>query len=114
MQDAHARRPRREGALRELVAFLPDVARLLVRVARDPRVPLRAKLVAGAAVAYVASPLDLVPDVLPVVGQLDDLWLVSRAVRHLVDAAGYELVRELWDGSDDGFALLLVVAGVRR
>lgn len=98
----------------ELARFLGDAGRLLWRVARDPRVPWQAKVVAGGAVAYVASPIDLVPDFLPVVGQLDDLFLLTRALRYLAGAAGYELLHELWPGSEDGFALLLVLAGVER
>lgn len=107
-------RDRHDTPLRELVSFLPDVATLLWRVARDPRVSWSAKALAAGAVLYVASPLDLVPDGIPVVGQLDDVWLVARALRHLFNTAGYDLVRELWPGSDDGFALLLVVAGIER
>jgi uncharacterized membrane protein YkvA (DUF1232 family) len=107
-------RPRRATTLRELVAFLPDVARLLARLARDERVPWRSKALAGAALAYLVSPVDLLPDVVPVLGQADDVWLAVRAVRSLVRSAGYDVVREHWSGSDDGFALLLVVAGIER
>jgi uncharacterized membrane protein YkvA (DUF1232 family) len=91
-------------------SFLLDVVKLLGRVARDPRVPARAKLFAGAAAVYAVSPLDLIPDV-PVIGQLDDLWVVTRALRYLVQAAGAELVREMWDGSDESFAVVLLLAG---
>jgi uncharacterized membrane protein YkvA (DUF1232 family) len=100
--------------LRELAVFLPDVAKLLWRIVRDPRVSRRAKAIAAGAVVYVASPIDLVPDQIPVLGQLDDVWVVTRALRYLVTSTGYDLVRELWPGSDDGFALLLVVAGIDR
>jgi uncharacterized membrane protein YkvA (DUF1232 family) len=107
-------RAARGGALIELVAFLPDVAKLLYRVTRDPRVDLRAKVMAAAAVVYVASPIDIIPDVIPAIGQADDIWLVVRTLRYLVNRAGYDIVRELWPGSDDGFALLLLVAGIER
>jgi uncharacterized membrane protein YkvA (DUF1232 family) len=99
---------------REAVALLPDLGRLLRALVRDPRVPVRAKIVAGAAAAYVASPVDLLPDVLPTVGGLDDLVVVILAVRHLVGTAGYDLVRELWTGTQDGFSMLIVLAGVER
>lgn len=108
---ARAREPR---TVVELARFLADCGRLLWRVARDPRVPWTAKAVAGGAAAYVISPIDLVPDFIPGVGQLDDLFLLTRAVRYLASAAGYDVLYELWSGSDDGFALLLVVAGVKR
>jgi len=107
-------RPSRTTAMRELLAFVPDVVRLLYALSRDPRVPGRAKLAALGALAYVASPVDVLPDVVPVVGRLDDVWLVARALRFLVRTAGYDVVHELWGGSDDGFALMLVAAGVRR
>jgi uncharacterized membrane protein YkvA (DUF1232 family) len=99
---------------REAVALLPDLGRLLRALVRDPRVPLRAKVVAGAAAAYVAWPLDVVPDLLGVAGGIDDLVVVVVAVRHLVATAGYDLVRELWTGTDDGFTMLIVLSGMQR
>lgn len=99
---------------RELVRFLPDVGRLLVDLTRDQRVPLRAKLVAGLLGAYLLSPLDLVPDFLPGVGQMDDLALALVALRHLCRSAGYDVLHDLWRGSDDGFVALLLVTGIER
>ncbi|MFN2556795.1 MAG: YkvA family protein [Nitriliruptorales bacterium] len=98
----------------ELVRFLPDVGRLLVDLTRDGRVPLRAKVVAGLLGAYLFSPLDLVPDFLPGVGQMDDLALALVALRYLCRSAGYDVLRELWRGSHDGFVALLVVTGVEK
>ena len=98
----------------ELATFLVDVGRLLWAVARDRRVPWPAKAVAAGTVAYVVSPVDLIPDFVPVLGQLDDVFLVARALRFLANSAGYDILREHWRGSDDGFTLLLVLAGVRR
>lgn len=107
-------RVRHEAAWKELLLFLPDVAKLLWRLARDPRVPWQAKAVAAGAVTYVVSPIDVIPDVIPVLGQFDDLLIVSKALQYLFHHTGYDLLRELWDGSDDGFALLLVVAGIEQ
>ncbi len=107
-------RPREPKTVLELARFLGDTGRLLWRVARDPRVPWPAKAVAGGALAYVVSPLDVIPDVIPGVGKLDDLFLLTRALRYLASAAGYDLLHDLWPGSEDGFALLLVVAGIER
>lgn len=105
---------RRESGLGELLRFLPDVGRLLRAIARDDRVPWHAKLVAMGAVAYVISPLDLVPDTLGRAGKLDDAWVAGRALRYLFQEAGYDVMHDLWEGSDDGFALLLMLAGVER
>lgn len=112
--DARGARRRQESALRELGRFLPDVARLLYALARDPRVPWQVKAVSVGAVAYVLSPVDLVPDPFGKVGVIDDLWVTAKAVRFMVQRAGYDVVRELWPGSEDGFALLLVAAGIER
>jgi uncharacterized membrane protein YkvA (DUF1232 family) len=99
---------------REALALLPALARLLRALVSDPRVPRRAKLVAAAAAGYVASPVDLLPDVIPSVGGVDDLVVVLGAVRYLVATAGYDLVRELWTGNDAGFSLVIVLTGVDR
>jgi uncharacterized membrane protein YkvA (DUF1232 family) len=99
---------------REAIDLLPDLGRLLRELVNDERVPRRAKIVAGAAAAYVASPVDLLPDVIPTVGGIDDLVVVLGAVRYLVATAGYDLVRELWTGNDAGFSLVIVLAGVKE
>lgn len=107
-------RPRESGTVLELARFLADTGRLLWRLARDRRVPWHAKLVAVGAMVYVVSPIDVIPDVIPGVGRLDDLYLLVRALRYLAGHAGYDMLYEQWPGSDDGFALLLVLAGTRR
>jgi uncharacterized membrane protein YkvA (DUF1232 family) len=83
-------------------------------VSRDDRVPRRAKAVAGAAAAYVVSPIDPVPDAIPVVGWLDDLLVASAALRYLLKHAGYGVITDLWRGTDDGLALVLFLGGVER
>ncbi len=99
----------------EFAAMLPDVGRLLRVLATDARVPWRAKLIAGAAAGYALVPRKRLPDVVPGAGLgLDDVLVLSFAVRQLISAAGYELVRERWTGTDGGFALLIVLAGVDR
>lgn len=94
---------------RELAAFLPDCLVLLKRLVADPRVPRRSKLRLWLLVPYLASPIDLIPDFLPVVGQLDDVAFVVLAVRSVVRAAGRDVVAELWPGSPTGLAVLLRV-----
>ncbi len=96
----------------ELAKFLGHAGRLLWAMARDDRVPRTAKVVAGLAAAYVISPLDLVPDFIPTLGHIDDIYLVVRALRYLVDSAGYEVVVDLWEGSDEGLALLMGLVGM--
>ena len=72
----------------EAASTIPHMAKLLVRLLRDPRVPRRTKLVVGAAVAYIASPVDLIPDFIPVVGLADDLLVLTFAIHHLVEVSG--------------------------
>lgn len=108
--------PGRPIALRRLVAdaasTLPNMAKLLVRLLRDPRVPRRTKLVLGAAVAYIASPVDVIPDFVPVVGLADDLLLMAFAIHHMVEVAGEDVVLEHWDGSRDLLELVRSVLDV--
>ena len=86
---------------RDLALALPNLAKLVVRLLRHPQVPLRSKLLLAGLVAYIVSPLDLIPDSVPVVGFADELFLTVYALDHLLRAAGEEVVAELWDGPDD-------------
>jgi uncharacterized membrane protein YkvA (DUF1232 family) len=96
-----------------LLRLSGEVILLLKDLATDPRVPTDAKVVAGAAAAYLVSPLDLVPDWIPVVGQVDDMVVVAVAFRRLLTAAGYDTIYDVWRGSDEGLALVLALAGVQ-
>jgi uncharacterized membrane protein YkvA (DUF1232 family) len=102
--------PGRSVELRRLVmdtaSMLPHMAKLMIRLLRDPRVPRRTKLVVGAAVAYVISPIDLIPDFIPVIGLADDILLMTFAINHMVEVAGEEVVLEHWDGSRDLLELI--------
>lgn len=108
--------PGGRSELRKLAAdaagTIPNMAKLLWRLLRDPRVPRRTKLVVGAAVAYVASPVDVIPDFVPVVGVADDLLVLAFAVHHIVEMAGEEVVLEHWDGSRDLLELVRSILDV--
>ncbi len=92
-----------------------DVILLVKDLARDPRVSRGRRFTpAGIAVVYLASPIDLVPDWIPVLGQLDDLLVVAWAARRLLAEAGYDVIYELWRGSEEGLATLLAFAGVQE
>jgi len=92
--------------VRWLLAGLPRYLRLLVRLLRDSRVSRSDKLILAAAVAYVMAPFDLIPDVIPILGRLDDLVFVALAIDRLVKRAGREVVYELWDGPEEGLEAL--------
>jgi uncharacterized membrane protein YkvA (DUF1232 family) len=81
-----------------MARFVPDCVVLVRRLLGDPRVPLESKLLMGLLVIYLASPLDLVPDFIPVAGQLDDALLLALALRHLVRRSGPRVVAQHWPG----------------
>jgi uncharacterized membrane protein YkvA (DUF1232 family) len=86
------------ATFRETLAALPALAALLWRLVRDPRVDRRRRLLAVGAAAYAASPIDLIPNAVPVLGKADDLLVVVLALRMLLDGADEEVVAEHWDG----------------
>ena len=90
-----------------LARFVPDCVVLVRRLLGDPRVPRRSRLALGALLVYLVSPIDLVPDFVPVAGQLDDALLVALVLRALVRSAGPELVREHWPGPPESLAVVL-------
>ena len=100
----------RESDARALATFIPDCIVLVTRLARDPRVPRRRKLLLLGLVGYLALPFDLVPDFIPVAGQLDDAIIVALVLRHFVKAGGDQLIRELWPGPQPSLDLILRLA----
>jgi uncharacterized membrane protein YkvA (DUF1232 family) len=102
-------RGRRDDA-RAFVTLIPDCIVLVARLAREPRVPRRRKLVLVALVGYLSLPFDLVPDFVPIAGQLDDAVIVALVLRHLVRAGGEPLIRELWPGPERSLAVILRLA----
>lgn len=98
----------------DAVLMMPNIVKLVARLLRDPRVPRRAKITLGLAAAYVASPIDLIPEVVPVIGWADDVLILMFAIDSLIDRAGHEVVEELWDGPGDLLSLVRDVVGLSR
>jgi len=95
-------RPGQTAGLGDLLLLLPDMVVLLFRLVRDPRVPLGPKLIAGAALAYVLSPIDLVPEILlGPIGLIDDLLIVGAALSQLLKVVHPDIVRQHWPGQGD-------------
>jgi uncharacterized membrane protein YkvA (DUF1232 family) len=101
----------RRTQARAVAGFVPDCAVLMKRLAGDPRVPRRRKAALVLIAAYLVSPIDLVPDFIPVAGQLDDAIVVLLALRWLTAGSGAALVREHWPGPASSAELLLRMAG---
>jgi uncharacterized membrane protein YkvA (DUF1232 family) len=96
----------------DAVSTIPNLVKLLTRLLRDPRVPRRTKIVLAAALGYMVSPVDVVPDFIPGLGAVDDLLLMAFAVNHLVHVAGEEVVLEHWDGPRDLLELVRAILDV--
>jgi uncharacterized membrane protein YkvA (DUF1232 family) len=89
------------GPLRDLAAFLPASVTMARRLRRDPRVPRRAKLAVALAGLWVLSPVDLIPEFLPVIGPLDDVVVVALALRYAARRVPREVLLEAWPGNPD-------------
>jgi len=97
----------------QLARIVPELGTLFLRLARDPRVhPLR-RLQLVVLGAYLVSPIDLIPDFIPVIGQLDDAAIAAVVLRGVVRSAGPEVVAEHWPGSSRALNVVLRLAGYR-
>ena len=101
----------RRTAAREVAMLLPNLAVLFKGLIRDPRVPRGSKMLLVLGAVWIASPIDLIPEFLPVVGPLDDAVVASLVLRHLLKRAGPEVVREHWQGDPRTIGLILRAAG---
>lgn len=97
---------RRQDA-RALAGFIPDCLVLFRRLLDDERVPRRRKLLLGAMIGYLALPFDLVPDFIPIAGQLDDAIVVALVLRTVLRSGGPDLLREHWRGPPASLNVLL-------
>lgn len=98
-------------AVREILGVVPDVLRLLRSVIGDRSAPLDVRLVLVGLLAWILSPIDLIPEFIPVLGPLDDVVVAVVAMRYVHRRIGVDDLRRRWAGTDDGFALLLRIIG---
>ena len=95
---------------REVARFIPDCVVLFKRLLGDARVPRRGKATVALLVPYLLLPFDLVPDFIPVAGQIDDAILVALVLAYVVRLSGREVVADLWPGSERGLRAVLSLA----
>ena len=97
--------------VRELVGLVPDVLRLLRSLIADRSAPLDVRIVLIGLLAWIVSPIDLIPEFIPVLGPLDDVVVAVVAMRYVRRRVGTEDLRARWTGTADGFAILGRVIG---
>ena len=101
----------RDVPIRELLRVVPDLLRLLRSLVADRSVPLDVRLVVVALVAWIVSPIDLIPEFVPVLGPLDDVVVAIVAMRYVRRRLGIDDLRRRWTGTDEGFALIVRAIG---
>nr|WP_254909640.1 DUF1232 domain-containing protein [Micromonospora sp. NBS 11-29] len=99
------------GILRDLAAFVPDCLTTVRRLRRDPRVPRRARIAIVVAGLWLASPIDLIPEFLPVIGPLDDIVVVALALRYAGRQVPRQVLLDAWPGEPRLLLRLLGAAG---
>lgn len=95
----------------DVLRLIPDVLRLLRSVITDRSAPLDVRVVIGGLLVWVISPIDLIPDFIPVIGPIDEVVVAALALRYIRRRLGLDDLRRRWVGSADGFALLERVIG---
>jgi len=108
-----ALRPR-GNLLKEALRLLPDLLRLIRRLAADKSLPRGVRIRLALLVVYLALPIDLIPDFIPVLGYADDAIIVTVVLRSVVRHAGLDAVRAHWPGTDDGFDVVVRLTGLSR
>ena len=101
-----------KSRLRGFLMFLPNMVMLMGRLLKDARVPMAEKALFAAAIVYVISPLDFIPDVFPFIGQVDDLYVVALVLLRLVNRTDESVVRQHWSGGGDIVSLADSIANI--
>ena len=101
-----------KSRMKNLLMFLPNMIVLCARLMVDPRVPRTERALFAAAIIYAIIPFDFIPDMIPFVGQIDDLFLISLTLLRLIDRTDDTVVREHWRGGGDVVQLAESVATV--
>src|SRR5262249_33623401 len=109
-----AERKQIRSRMKSLIAFLPNLLKLLYRMMRDPRVSRADKLILAGAIVYVITPFDFIPDFIPFIGQVDDIYLVAIVLLRFINRASEDVVTEHWDGSVDIKSLIVTISNLAQ
>jgi len=100
------------GRMGNFLMFLPNMAKLLGRLLKDARVPTAEKALFVGAIIYFISPIDLIPDIFPFIGQVDDIYVIALVLLRLVNRTDERVVREHWSGGGDIVSLANSIASI--
>ena len=101
-----------KNRIKNALMFLPNMVKLLGKMMTDGRVPVAEKALFVGAIVYVISPLDLIPDIFPFIGQVDDLYVVALVLLRLINRTDEAVVRENWNGGGDIVSLAKTIANI--
>jgi uncharacterized membrane protein YkvA (DUF1232 family) len=108
----YARRHPETVTMKDALRLLPDLLRLIRRLLADRSVAVGVRVRLALLLLYLASPIDLVPDFIPVIGYADDVVIVALVLRSVISRAGADAVRRHWPGTPEGLAVMLRLAGL--
>ena len=100
-----------KGGVEDYLRLLPDLVRMLKGLAMDRSMPRQIRIAMVALLAFMASPIDLIPDVIPVIGYADDVILIAVTLRWVIRSAGTDALARHWPGSEDGLEAVCRVVG---
>jgi uncharacterized membrane protein YkvA (DUF1232 family) len=98
--------------MQDAIRLLPDVVRLIRRLAADPDVPRGVRVRLWLLLVYLILPIDIIPDFIPVIGYADDAVIVALVLRSVVRGAGLDAVERQWPGTPEGLAAVTRLAGL--
>ena len=101
-----------KSRMQNFLMFLPNMVFLLGRLLKDARVPTAEKALFLGAIVYVISPLDFIPDILPFIGQVDDIYVVALTLLRLINRSDAKIVQEHWSGGGDIASLADSIASI--
>ncbi|WP_333615223.1 YkvA family protein [Glutamicibacter sp.] len=107
----YARRHPESVSVPEALRLLPDLIRVIRRMAADKSAPPAVKIKLALLLVYLLSPVDLVPDFIPIIGQADDVIILALVLRSVIRSAGVELLHRHWPGTATGLSIIEKLAG---